>query len=487
MPTARLKTGEIVTVPDGMDKAGVQQYLLENGASYEQVGLPPPDQAPGGAPGASVGAAYNNPWAALGEASPPVSRDIGSGIREYLSKRIPAMDPYQAPDSFAAGLGRSAIPLGVSMAVPGRGLAGILQQGLAGAGLEALRPDATGSEIAATGAFSAGGAAVGNMASRIITGVRAMLSSAKTPTYLPTTSETARTLASTLGGRSVVDNLNRRALANSAAASFGQKADELGPEVFRDGAEALSKEFNRIIPSGTLINTTAALTLMQSVKNVGLRVQSLLPANPGATTAQQFQDLRRALGQRVAAAQGVDGTLADDLRIVLNQMDDAAEKAVGPAFRPDFRRVRELWKNLETIQEMATIKGGTELITPRALSQKLSQSYGDTFQRNLGGVQPETQQLFDVARVAAKDVVGQVANSGTTTRAALTGGAAAGAGLLTGATTPEAALLAASGVAAAQAAGVASVGREVAGAGGAGAVTATGLLSELERKRKAAP
>jgi hypothetical protein len=483
MPTARLKTGEIVNVPDGLDKAGVQQYLLENGASYEQVGLPPPAKAP---EQGSSQAAYNSPWAALGEASQPVSRDIGSGIREYLSQRIPAMDPYQAPDTFGAGLGRAAIPTAVSLAVPGAGWGGVVQQGLAGAGLEALRTDATGKEIAASGLINAGGAALGNMASRILTGAKAMLQSARTPTYLPTTSETARTLGSTLGGRSVVDNLNRKALASSAAASFGQKADELGPEVFRDGAEALSKEFKRIIPPATVIDVTQPLTLMQGVKNTGLRIQSLLPANPAATTAQQFQDLRRAMAQRISAAQGVDGTLADDLRIVLAQMDDAAEAAVGPTFRPDFRRVRELWKNLETIQEMATIKGGTEGITPRALSQKLSQSYGDTFQRDLGGVLPETQQLFDVARVAAKDALGQVANSGTPTRQAVVGGAAGLTGLLTGATTPEAALLAAGGVAASQAAGVASVGREVAGAGGAGAATASGLVSELERKRKAA-
>lgn len=483
MATARLRSGEIVQVPDGLNKAQVQQYLLENGASYEQVGLPPPAPKNTGPAG---GGGYQNPWAALAEASQPVSRDIGAGVQEYVSERVPGMDTVKAPDTFAAGIGRNAIPFAAGLAVPGAGWTGVASQGLLGAGLEALRKDATTGEVLGAGATWAGGAALGNMASRVATGIREMWKSARGGTYLPTTSETARTLAETLGGRSVVNELNQKALNRSVAASFGQQADALSPEVLRAGADDLAAGFREVVPASTVLDLRGPVALLDDVSGAGLGVKRVLPKDPAAASGTEWQDLRRAIQERITAARGEENVLAQDLEVVLDTLDDAAEASLGPRFRPAFRRVRELWKNLKVAEELGTVKGGQERVTPAGLAQKLAQKYGTTFLRDSGGVLPETQQLFDTARVAARDTVGRVANSGTPTRQAVVGATAGAAGLLTGATTPEAALAALGGLAAAQGAGVASVGREVAGAAATGAQAANAARAELERKRREA-
>ena len=479
MPTARLKTGEIVQVPDGMDVNGVRQYLLENGASYEAVGLPPPpDKA---APAIGQGSSGLNPYGDLAAAGMPLMRDVMAGAKAYASQRVPGMTPTEAPDTLGGAIGQAAIPVGIGMALPGAGWLGVAAQGGAGAGLEALREGSTPGSIAGSGALGAGGAALGNMASRVATGIAAMAKSARGGTYLPTTSNAMRTLGTTGGGRGVVDTLNRKALSRSLAGSFGQQADNLGSDVLLQGADDLGAKFKALVPTSTIMDLTKPLAALQKVGNLGPKLSALVPDNPSAATGVEWQDLRRAMQERSAAAWGSDNVLAKDLSDVIDLLDDKADEVLGPTFKADFRVAREQWKNLKVAEELGSIKGGADYATPGALAQKLSQKYGTTWVRDSGGVLPETQKMFDTARLAAGDARGATANSGTTTRAAQLGGLTAGAGLLTGATTPEAAALALAAAGGAQLAGVASVGREAAKAGATGAATAGALKNELDR------
>ena len=41
MATARLASGKIVEVPDGLNSEQARSYLLRNGATFEEVGLEP--------------------------------------------------------------------------------------------------------------------------------------------------------------------------------------------------------------------------------------------------------------------------------------------------------------------------------------------------------------------------------------------------------------------------------------------------------------
>ena len=479
MPTARLKTGEIVQVPDGMDVNGVRHYLLENGASYEAVGLPPPPDKASPSQGQASGGL--NPYGALAEAGGPLMRDVLAGARSYASQRVPGMTPTEAPDTLGGAIGQAAIPVGIGMALPGAGWAGVAAQGGAGAGLEALRSGSTPGSVAGSGLLGAGGAALGNMASRVATGIAAMAKSARGGTYLPTTSNTLRTLGGTTGGRALVENLNRKALTTSLAKSFGQDASAITPEVLLKGADDLSTEFQRLIPKNTVMDLTGPLTALQGTGKLGPKLTSLVPKNPTAATGQEWQDLRRALQDRITAARGSDNVLADDLSQVQDLLDNEAEAVLGPTFKKEFAAVREQWKNLKVAEELGSIKGSAEYATPAALSQKLASKYGTTYLRDAGGLRPETQALFDTTRMAAKDARGVTANSGTATRAGQVAGLGAGLGLLTGATTPEAAALAAATAGAGQLAGIASVGREATKAGATGAATAGALKNELDR------
>ena len=174
MPTARLRTGEIVEVPAGLDVGGARQYLLEHGASYAAVGLPPPEAA-----GAPPGAAALNPWGELASAGSPLMADILAGARGYASERAPGMTPQASPDTLGGAIGRAAIPVGVSLALPGAGLAGIGLQGAAAAGLEALRTGATAGDVVEAGAFGGAGAGLGSMASRLVSGIGRLVSAAR--------------------------------------------------------------------------------------------------------------------------------------------------------------------------------------------------------------------------------------------------------------------------------------------------------------------
>ena len=290
-------------------------------------------------------------------------------------------------------------------------------------------------------------------------------------------------MAQTGGTANVVDNLNRKALAASVARSFGQEADNLGPDVLLAGAEDLAAGFQRVIPKGAVIDLAGALQALAGVGKLGPKLTSLLPDNPTAASGTEWQDLRRAVQERASAARGSDNVLAEDLTAVQDLMDDAAESALGPTFRTDFRQLREQWKNLKVAEELGSIKGGGEYPTPAALSQKLASKYGTTYLRDAGGVLPETQALFSQARQAARDNLGQVPNSGTATRSAQLAGAGGVLGLVTGQTTPEAAALGAALAAGSALAAPASVGREVTGALAAGAGAAGQAREVLERGR----
>ena len=106
--------------------------------------------------------------------------DFLMGAGSYILNRTPGIAPHMQggplpPDNLASTLGGMAPSTGLSMFVPGSGVAGVLAQGGLSAGLEYLRPDSTNASImkegafgaAATGAFDIAGRTLGGMGARI--------------------------------------------------------------------------------------------------------------------------------------------------------------------------------------------------------------------------------------------------------------------------------------------------------------------------------
>lgn len=461
----RLASGKIVQVPDGLNRGAVQTWLLQNGATYQEVGIEPVEPETSGA-----------------------AEDFLVGAGQWFSDRIPSLrSDVRAPDTFAASLGKAAPGIAASFAVPGSGLAGIASQAALAGGLEALDPAADRGDIGMAAAFAGAGTGLGDLASRVLTGIGRVASAARGPRrYLTTQSEALRTLAETTGGRGWVNTLNERALAATVARSFGENATELTDDVLLRASQKIGGKFEQLVPDTLIVNAPNAITALDNLR-IGPKAKSLLPEG-GQTSLQggEYKNLRRALSDQAAALMKSDEADAMGIKWAIEQLDEAAEAASAPVFKPAFRRAREMWKNLKVAESLSTVRKGTGTVTPNALATALASGngYGTSYIRNTGTVLPETQAMFDIARTAVRDNAGRVANSGTATRAGITAAAGGAAGLLTGATTPEVALAGLGTALAGQAAGVASVGRTLPGAGQAGAAAAGALPKPQRKPRK---
>lgn len=461
MATARLASGKIVEVPDGLNSEQARSYLLRNGATFEEVGLEPYPMDPMGA-----------------------AERFGLGFGKFFADRIPGMQSGPEVPGLAGKLGEAAPAVVASLMVPGSGLTGILSQGALAGSLEAARKGSTVGSIGSQTLLAGAGTALGDMAGRVISGIGRAAKAARGGTYLDTTSEALRTVSSTAMGDRWIRNLNRKALASKAAASFGQQADNVGAEVLNKGAAELSERFRELVPKDAVIDLSDAVGALQQIDNLGPAVQRLIPKNPAAATGSEWQALRRAVAEKAryairdAPGSEMDWSLADDL------IEEAAEKALGPGFTEPFRVVREQWKNLKLIEGLGSVKKGLDYFTPRELANRLGSpgGYGTSYMRDTGKVLPETQQLFDIARQAVKDAAAEAPNTMSGTRAAIAGGLAAAGSAVTGNPVPLG--LFATGMGLGALGGVASVGRPMAAAGATGAITATQLGKALERESK---
>lgn len=354
---------------------------------------------------------------------------IGAG--KFFADRIPGVDnSVAAPDTLAAAVGGALPAVLASFAVPGT----IAAQGALAGGLEFARE---GSDIgsAAQGAVLGGaGAGIGNLASRVISGIGRAAPGVKRTLGQRLDSPLLQRFESGISSGGGFDFLKRgvtKELNRAAAKSIGQNADNLSPQVLSKAADDIGSIFEALTPANQRIPIAAIRESLDTFApgTVGARVNRVL-GDADALPGQDLLALRSALVQRARALYGEAPAAADDLSFVIDDIDDIIAGEIGEDALPLLRVAREAWKNLKILEGAPTIRN-TGNVSPRQLAGRLANErsgFGTTFTRDRGGVLPDTQRLFNITRDAGRlsDIVG---DSGTATRVAALGlvGAVTGA------------------------------------------------------------
>jgi hypothetical protein len=461
MPGVLLPDGQTLQIPPGLDEQATARYLRAKGV----------DPAALGEPAGPVDDTYQMQGQGFG-------LDAMAGAGLFVARRTPVLRDHIAnirPPQTAGGVvGGMAVPVGASFLVPGSGLVGMGSQAALAGTFEAMDPDSTPGSVAGQAALAGAGTGAADFLGRAARGatraVRAMLRGG----VLRNTDEGLRTVANAAGGNVLVDRINRRALTRAAAQSFGANADNLSPQVLDQAATTIGQQFDNILG-----NVRADLTGVQA------QVAALPPGAVGGRAAralnsvrnwadvdgQTLRAVRQALAERGRSMMGEAPATADDLLLLVDDIDTVAEQALGPQFRTEFRAAREAWKNLRIIESLPTVRksGGVSAGELSLALAREGRGYGTSFLRDTGNVLPGTQRLFDTARALTQDAASRIGNPGTAPALAGTAGLGVGAGVLTGATTPQVALAGLAAAGGAQAAGLAAVGGQAPTMGRAGA------------------
>jgi hypothetical protein len=190
--------------------------------------------------------------------------------------------------------------------------------------------------------------------------------------------------------------------------TLGMAADQQG-QIFES---LMGKPFS---VSPTTRETLAALS------NPGSKLKPLLTrlsTTEGEVPGELVKNLRRQLQDRMSAARGTDGLMADDYQTALESLFKDIEGGIGADGVKQFRQVRQQWKNLNILESMPELRA-TGNVTPRQASNALAseRGYGKTYVRARTTGDPATDRFMELTRNLAQ--FKPIPDSGTATRMAL--------------------------------------------------------------------
>lgn len=429
---------------------------------------------------------------AYGEDMGPIMAGLVN-MRQYILDRLPegaktgalrelpggAIEGVQQARPVSSAIGQAFFPIAAGMAVPGAGVGGIAAQGAVQGGLEALRQDSTLGDIGTATAFGAGGQALGNMATRVATGIARGVQASRGGKALTTTSKGARLAAETGLGRGLVDDINQKLLLKKVGNVLGiQNLKKLTRKSLGDGAKNIGKIYDDALRTTSPVDVTESFVQLSDLpptavpgRNKLIELFNKVDADPGNPTA--LRALHRALRDTRAKMNSnpLTQSWVDDMDDVLGLLDDAA--ATAGADTGMLQVANQRWKVLKTLEETpdAWVRGR---LNPGTLANKLGRDsfkgFGSAIKRGntAAKLEPTTAAFVDDVLNLAEDIA-PVGSSGTAERLITGGGAlAGGSALLSGAIDPVTAGLglAAYGIVPPIAA-AASVGRPIAAIGGA--------------------
>lgn len=361
----------------------------------------------------------------------------------YIANRTPGVAEHmhggpQPPDTMAATLGGMAPGVGLSFLLPGAGPAGMLAQGGLSAGLEALRPDATGADIMKEGVFGAAGTAAGDLLGRALGGMAARVQSRigkAGAQIVRTQSESLQRLADTLGGLGKFNQQQQHVITKSWVRAIGESADNLSPEVRRAAAERIGKVMDASLPTGP-VDVTEAFTLLDDIPSDVFPGKGKLLAlvAKAETDPKAYQAAMGALRESARTLRKSAPGWDDQAVKALSGLADAGE-AAGAA---DTRLVREQYKNLMMLESIPTVRN-TGQVPALTAANKVQQGFGNSVGRGkTEHLLPETADAVLITQAAAEEAASRFRSSGTAERGVQAEAAQDALGLLTGATNPSA-------------------------------------------------
>ena len=464
-------------MPDGLSRGGVQDWLMQQGASAESVGLTQQQ--------AETGGAFNEFL-------------IGAG--ETLSDLIPGLrNDIRAPDTLAANVGRvapvAAAGIGAGFAVPLGVGAVAAQAGIAGAfgtGRELAKAERTGEQfnlinVITDSAIAAATQGAFNVASRFVSGARRTGQAAATrqPIGFPRgagggppgnlATGTGR-LVRGGGGLDIADAVNRRAVNFAGARALGLPDDiARGVRAFGEDTLTEARKFLNIRYAGAAPTEAVAVgnakEILNEVVEAGLRdpdIASVLRVigESNFIPANAWQGIQRAL-RDAASATRRNPSFAPWARRVddaISALDEGAAAAGGN--KALLTEANQQYKLLATFEETAAlvetgqIPAGQVL---RALGRDTFKGFGRRALAEGGeaakGINPAIRDFINVLKPVAKftrESAGGSATAGRLLR--FGGGGGAGVGAVVGGGVPGAAIGLLAGLALPPALGTAALG-----------------------------
>ena len=376
-----------VQVPDGLSRGGVQDWLIQQGASPESVGLTTEQ--------AETGGAFNEFL-------------IGAG--ETFSDLIPGLrNDIRAPDTLAADIGRvapvAAVGIGAGFAAPA-GLAAVATQGAVagafGAGREIAKAERTGERfdtvsVITDAAIAAATQGAFNVASRFISGgVRQGRAFAtRQPIGFPRgagggppgslATGAARTVRGG-GGLAAADAVNRRAINFAGARALGLPDDVaratagFGEDTLTQARKFLNIRYAAAAPTEK-VAVGNAKKLLNEVVEAGLRDPNI-------------DDVLRVIGERTT----IDASHWQGIQRALRDASSATRR--NPSFAPWARRVDQA---ISSLDEAAAAAGGDKALLAQANQQyKLLATFEETAALVETGQLPAGQVLRSLGRDSFK-------------------------------------------------------------------------------------
>ncbi len=475
MPLARLKSGQIVETPEGLSKGGTLDWLIQQGVPPEDVGIEPVQPEIGG----------------FGE-------QFSIGFGEFLSDRVPSLrSEIRAPDTLGVNIGRAfpfagAAALGAA-AAPGllaSGSTAMIGQGLIAAGVEATDPQASPGEIATTGLSAAVGQGAGDIGSRALSGMARRIGarlanlgrSVAQRKVVTTQSPRLRTLAETLGGLGKAKAEQQKILNAAAVEAVGETGDKLTPALRLKAAKRIGEAMDAALPTGPVDVTDAYVTLDEIPGSLFPGKRRILDRLEKAELSpEQYQRVTRELRDMITSMAGRPEA------IEVSRALDSLVKAGEAAGAPSTRIVREQYKNLLTLENIASFRRSGGEVSPLAAENALKKAYGIGTLRKTGeGTLPSTRRFIEVTQTLAEEAAAGFRSSGTAERQVQAEAAEAVTGLLTGQGPGRAARSLGTILGAGPVIGAASMGVPVTGAGALGVGLTKALTDEVEREARGA-
>ena len=426
MATATLNVQGVpqqVQVPDGLSRGGVADWLMQQGATPEMVGLPPNT-------GPETGGFLNEMLIGTGETLTDL---MGENLRDLFGLR----NDIRAPDTLAADLGRAVPAVGAAVALPfaapalATGLPAVAAQGgiagLFAAGREKAKADRTGQDfnLGAVGvdtALAAVTQGAAGIVGRFLSGRSALAQAAKTnqPIGLPAgTSNLGRSTAQTIrgsGGLSAADDVNRNAINFDTAKALGfsddvaATIDEFDETVFGQARRAIEATYDAAAPTSA-VDVTKLKPILADLAERGLPdgdLANIVKMIGKRTTieANEWQGIQRAL-RGVATRTGrnpVFGGLKSTVDEGVAALDEAAAAAGGN--KQLLSEANTRFKLLSTLEEIpAVVDTGqipaTQLL--RKLSRENFKGIGTRAVAETGKVaDPALRQLVQTAKTIAR-------------------------------------------------------------------------------------
>jgi hypothetical protein len=330
------------------------------------------------------------------------------------------------------------IATGMGEAIPSilaTGTSGIVPSALKTGGMEALKygdgASRLGRGLVGTGASLVGGGvgqAVGGMIAPVAAKMQgpvqqAALRAATAMGYQPRLSEvTGSPLAAriedvaarTPGGAGVMQDFaqaNQAAVNRRAAQGIGEAAEELGPQVFSNAAQRISKPFEDIknlpgkpITVGGNVEKTADDILRIQGKQISAQRDpalttlaeqaKILAQNKGKIDGETYQLTRSGLSDQSFEATGTNKAMYGRL---LSALDDSAEESLkaggNAALAKALREARPQYGNLKILEKGAVAEAGN--VSPARLAAALRANNPKAFREGA----MEGNPLYDVAKV----------------------------------------------------------------------------------------